>query len=113
MICSCCGIKSEIAQIEKAHVKDKSEMIRLGIKDHTRLNLIELCVSCHILFDNNGRRARMGIKEIDGKMFFIKLDESNLIQIVRAKNNINVLAEYISWKNERVDLRLYKTLNAV
>ena len=109
-ICSCCGKDSKTTPIEEAHVKDKSVLIDEGVSDHRLHNIIDLCQSCHTDFDNFGKKTKMGLKEINGVFFFFKLTTKNKIEKIRSKSDINVLNEYIQWKNKRVDFKLMKVL---
>ena len=110
--CVCCGKDEHVSQIEKAHVKDKRVLLKEGVSNHTLNNIIDLCLSCHTNFDNHGGKTKIGIKEIKGVIYFFRLTKSNEIEKIKAKKVINVLPEYIKWKNKRVDYRLMKILRS-
>lgn len=91
----------------KAHVKDKSICLKEGVFDHMNLNIVELCYYCHyILFDDR----RMGIIKKSDKYFFVYIDNDNSIKEFEARYTLNVLPEYIEWKNKRCLPRLWPRL---
>jgi hypothetical protein len=101
--CVACGTNGTT----KAHVKDKSICLKEGITDHMNLNIVDLCYNCHyILFDDR----RMGIIKRSEKYYFVFIDDDNLIREIESKYTLNVLQEYIEWKNKRCLPRLWPKL---
>jgi hypothetical protein len=93
--------------ITRAHVKDKNVCLQQNIVDHELFNIIELCYNCHYnLFD----KGKMGIKKRCGKDYFVVLNDKNEIETSMSFATINVLEEYIHWKNLKCKPRLWKTL---
>ena len=98
--CCACGYLGS----QKAHVKDKSTLIKEGIKDHEFRNIVCLCISCHYEFFDQGK---LGIKRLTtGRHLFILLDKDNTIRELESNCIINVLDDYLKWKNKQCNSRL-------
>ena len=107
--CVCCGA-SEIAQIEKAHVKNKSFLIDDGVKDHEFQNILFLCTDCHTDFDNYQNKGNIAIKLKNKQYIFCRLfNGKRPIKEFVAQYDLNIAPEYIEWKNKRVHhyLKMY------
>ena len=104
MSCCCkCGHSSST----KAHVKDKEVCINEGNKDHENLNIINLCYNCHyLLFD----KGKMGIKIENEDYYFLWINNENEIIKSKTIHSINVLPEYIRWKNRKCKPKLLRQL---
>jgi hypothetical protein len=103
IVCSACGDSI----VTKAHVKDHAECVKDGIANHAYLNIVELCYNCHYnLFD----RGRMGILKSDSLYYFIILNDLNEIEKVQSKVTLNLLDEYVRWKNLKCKSKLWKFL---
>jgi hypothetical protein len=86
---------------------DKIVCEKEKISDHELFNIIDLCYNCHYnLFD----AGKMGIKKIDNIDYFYILNEKNEIEKIESKFKINVLDEYIRWKNLKCKPKLWKFL---
>jgi|LakMenEpi03Aug12_release.lakeMendotaPanAssembly.Ray.scaffolds.fasta_scaffold1106516_1 hypothetical protein len=75
--------------------------------NHELFNIIDLCYNCHYnLFDV----GKMGIRKIDGKDYFFIINNYNEIEKIQSQYVINVLEEYIRWKNLKCRPKLWKSL---
>ena len=103
MTCFCCAHTN----VTKAHVMDKTVCEKEKILNHELLNIIELCYNCHYnLFDV----GKMGIRKIENKDYFFIINDDNEIEKIESKYTINVLGEYIRWKNLKCKPKLWKSL---
>lgn len=86
---------------------DKTECEKVNILNHEHLNIIELCYNCHYNFFDIGK---MGIKRIGNDYFFFIINQNNEIEKIISNYTINVLDEYIRWKNLKCKPKLWKYL---
>jgi hypothetical protein len=101
--CYCCGYEGST----KAHVRDRSDCEKNGIRDHEYHNIVPLCANCHYSYFDEGR---MGIIENDGLYYFILLEKNNVKRLVQSRYTLNILPEYIRWKNIRCRAQLHMEL---
>jgi len=101
--CAKCGHNS----FTKAHVKNKEICISEGVKNHENLNIIELCYNCHyLLFD----KGKMGVRRETEEYYFLWLNDENIVKKTKSLIDINVLDEYIRWKNMKCKPKLIRQL---
>lgn len=115
-VCACCGDNDNIVEIDKAHVKDANTLKKENILNHTYKNIITLCKTCHYKFFDSKNKVdcsynNLGLKRIDEWWYFFKL-ESGKIEKIRSVINLDILTEYVEWKNKylhpQIKLRMLK-----
>ena len=83
---------------ELAHVKSHSEFRHKDLKNDREENLIPLCHHCHYDFDCR----KIGLfMESNGFTTFIRLTDSNEIEIINSNYRLNIKKEYVQWKNQQ------------
>ncbi len=99
--CAVCNI----SYTTRAHVKDKSFLVKEGVSNHDYLNIIDLCYNCHY---NYFDRGKLGLKKIDNWYYFFRLEDDGSVSETKSFNNLNVMDEYISWKNKKLNYKLLR-----
>jgi hypothetical protein len=91
----------------KAHVRDRSDCEASGVRNHEYCNIIPLCANCHYVYFDDGR---MGIVRKGNKYFFIILESNGQKRLMESLFTLNVIPEYILWKNRRCRPALHMIL---